>query len=527
MLRFPAAPGVTYRKVFTSLLDDLKKRYSVDAQLIGTEFTLKPENLAKYDLLIIPEEMGIGMDEAFLNSLKNYLAKGGKVLALGTPITTGGSDLEKQTDHMEELFGIKIKDAKPLPGYIALESPNIPVPKKKTWCELRDIKVTSAEEVVIRDKFTKKPVMTRKGNAYYLACGYSEGKSKLISDFIDKIVPQPACLNENDNFRFSSMTRNNDMLCVALPCEKAASATLSIDAGKLGLKGDKFEVKNIITGKTLYAVTADELKKGVKVKTDYDSEPYVLAIGASNDLAQFKGLYPDNKVFVDMGKINIVENPEVAIAVPDKPGIKVGIYQNSYGAEAIYNQLRKLPEFNCFYLPRLDSECMGHADVLIIPQPRADVFFDGAKNEIREMVKQGKGLILTHDSAVRANELFPSVADANKGKIMKVDDNKIKIQAAQPVTAGLKDGDEYLPGFGFDHYALAPGKDAQVIAKDVKGNDVILAGKFGKGKVVLFGTLPGEFTAWNDPTMLQGKELGGKELQILADSVRWLAGDKK
>lgn len=320
----------------------------------------------------------------------------------------------------------------------------------------------------------------------------------------------------------------DNMLCAALPCEKASSADLVLDTRKLGLKGDRFEFRNIITGKTVCTASAAEMLKGIKVKTDYDSEPYVLVIGSDKSVAQFKGIYPDSSVFADMGKISIVENPEVAIAVPDKPGIKVGIYQNAYGAEEIYSRLDKIAAFNCFYLPRLDNECMAHADVIIVPQAKSSTFFNNGLKEIREMVRRGKGLILTHDAALCAKEIFPDLIRENHGKVMRVKDNGIKIAMRHPAAANLKAGDEYTPGFAFDHYVFSPGKEAQSIAKDSQGNDVILAGSFGKGRVVLFGTLPGMFCSWDDcGTFLKNKKLEGRELQLLIDSVNWLADNKK
>jgi len=521
VLRFAPTPGIEYKKVLTNLRNKLRKHYPVAIQLMGTIFTLDPKNLSRYELLIIPDEMGICMDESFLKSLKSYLAAGGKVLALGSPITTGNSDLTKQADHTEELFGVKVAAAAPLPGYVMLKSDRFKVPDKKIWSAVRDIQVISADEVLARNKFTEKPVMTRKGNAYYLACG-SEESSEIIRNFIDMVAPQPMRLNGNDNFEFYSIVRKDNILCVALPCEKTASAKLVLDMKKLGLKGDRFEVKNIIIGKSIGKVNANELKKGIKIKTDYDNEPYVLVVGPENKLARFKGVYPDNKVFADMGKITVIENPEVAIAIPDRPGIKVGIYQNAYGAEEIYKQMGKMPEFNCFYLPRLDGACMAHADVIVIPQAKSTLFFDNAINVIQAMVQNGKGLVLTHDATVEAAKIFPEIIKSGK-KIRMIEKNAVKIIMDTPVTADFKSEDKYIPGFAYDHYALQPGKDAQILARDLRGNNVVLAGKYGKGEIVAFGTLPGCFCPWDDSKKALKGNLKGKGLQLLTDSIKWLA----
>ncbi len=526
VLRYPDAPGVKFNSVFKNLKDEMKKCCLADSLLIGSEFTLDPQNLAKYDLLIIPEEMGIGVDEAFFKSLKAYAEKGGKVLAIGTPLTVGSSDLTVQQDCMEELFGVKINKFNPRPADILLESAKFPLAAKKIKGACRDISATTAEKIMISDKTTGKPVLTRKGNFYYLAVGYAESNGAFFNDLIENLSPQPVRLKDNTEFKLESAVKKNNMLCVSLPSEKPASGILSVDTEKIGLKGDIFEVRNIVTGKTICNANADELKKGIKVKTEYDSEPYVLAIGPGRELACFSGIYPDNKVFADMGKVEAVENPQVAIMVPNKPGIKVGIYQSSYGAKEIYAEFDKTAGFNCFYLPRLDAECLSLADVIVIPQPTNDIFFQNATKVIMEMVRSGKGLMLTHNAVVDAYKMFPDVVGKNTEKIMGIKDNRLKIALAHPASASFKPDDCYTPGFEFDHYALSPGKKCEIIAKDKLDNPVVIAGGVGKGRIIVNGTLPGKISVCENPVFVEDKKMEGRELQFLIDSVKWLAGDK-
>lgn len=527
-LRYPDAPGVRFRKVFTNLKNGLKKYYPVNTLLIGSEFTLNPENLRKYDILILPEEMGIGLDKVFLESLLQYMKKGGKLLTIGTPLTVSNSDLTIQKDCTEDILGIKINSLTPKTTTLSLSNTKLSSPEVKIKSECRDISVIASDEIILKDNVTGKPVMSRKGNAYYMAFSYPEGNEKFFAELLEKISPQPFQLKENTGFIVESVVSNNNMLCVSLPSKDPASAVLSVDTEKIGLNGKAFEVKNIITGKIICTANSQELKKGIPVRTDYNSEPYVLAIGTRNDLAKFKGIYPDNKVFENMGKVNIIENPEVAIMVPDRPGIKVGIYQNALGSEKIYTSLNMLPAFNCFYLPRLDMECMSHADVVIIPQPVADIYYQSAMNEIKKIVSNGKGLLLTHDAATASYKMFPDITGKTSRKIKDKKDNRIKITADHPEVISSNADDGFMPGFAFDHYAFTPGKNAQVIAKDSEGNNVILAGKFEKGRVMVYGTLPGMFCKWDDcANLLKDKKLEGRELQILADSIKWLAGDKK
>jgi len=523
VLRFPDNAGKEYRKVFTPLLDALKNHFLADAQVAGSQFTLDTDNLLKYDLMIIPQEMGLGLDDKFLDSIRRYLASGRKILVLGSGLSSASLDLEKQIDHSEELLGVRIAK-EPQTASVTPHSTKIPRLPEKSWQQSFAVEVTSADEVLITDRVSGQALLTRKGNAYYLAFGQDFDNGDWLASLLEWLAPQPAALKNNSGFRFSAMTCLNNMLCVALPCEKAASAVLVIDSKKLGLEGDRFELRNIITGKTVCTTDAAGLLQGIAVKTDYDSEPCVLVVGQPQDVAEYSGIYPDNSVFADMGKINIVENPEVAIAISDKPGIKVGVYQNAYGAEEIYTQLNSISDFNCFYLPRLDNECMAQADVIVIPQAKSSTFFTQGKNEIREMVRRGKGLLLTHDATLVARELFPSLLRDNQEKIMRVQNNALKVVGRHPVTANLEAGEQFIPGFAFDHYSFVPGWKASTLAEDTRGNKVILAGPFEKGKVVLFGTLPGVFSTWDDcDRFLKDRTLEGTERQLLINAVHWLA----
>ncbi|KKR03620.1 MAG: hypothetical protein UT30_C0024G0015, partial [Candidatus Uhrbacteria bacterium GW2011_GWF2_39_13] len=229
----------------------------------------------------------------------------------------------------------------------------MPVPSEKIWLALNDVKLCGAE-TLIKNSFMNNPVMTQKGNAYYMSSGYFESSDKFFADIIEQLASPTVELSQDKDkadFQISSAVLKDNALCISLPSEKPCSATLKINPKKAGIKADKFEVKNIITGKVIAEGDAETLKKGIKINTEFPSEPYVLAVGGKKELAKFGGIYPDNKVFADMGNVNVIENPEVAIAVPDKPGIKVGIYINGVGSQEIYNTLNKFDEFNCFFLP--------------------------------------------------------------------------------------------------------------------------------------------------------------------------------
>lgn len=533
ILRYPTTPGVKYKKVLGNFRDSLMKYFPVDLLLLDSQFTLDPEKLKNYDLLIIPEEMGIAMSDAMIGTLKKYLANGGKLFAMGSRVSSANKDLTSEKDYTEDIFGIRISDKKVLPGYTRCFSSTMSVPDEKIWLAPNQITLCGAE-AVIKNKFMNNPLMTKKDNAYYIASGYFEGSDEFFANIIMTLANSPLSLIQDpgkNDFRVSAAILKNNTLCISLPAEKPSSAIMKIDPKKAGINAEKFEVKNIVTGKVIAEVDAETLKKGIKISTEFPSEPYVLAIGEQKKLAHFSGIYPDNKVFADMGNIDAIENPEVAISVPDKPGIKVGIYTNGHGAQEIYDALNKYEDFNCFMLPRLDGQCMGHADVIIIPHPYTPVFFENSAKVIKNMVEEGKGLLLTHgsDKTVSVSvSTFPEILGSSRGKIKMIQDNNLKVSAVHPVNKNFSKDDRIIPGFEFDHYAFNPGKNGIPVFADTQDNPVVIAGEIGKGRLIYNGTLPGSISTWNSPVETEKPEIKDKELQLLVNSIRWLSQpDKK
>ena len=108
-----------------------------------------------------------------------------------------------------------------------------------------------------------------------------------------------------------------------------------------------------------------------------------------------------------------------------------------------------------------------------------------------------------------------------------IQDNNLKVSSEHPINKGFAKEDKIVPGFEYDHYAIKPGKAAQTVLEDKQGNSVVLAGELGKGRLVYNGTLPGCYAPWNTPEEMKKGELKGKELDLLVNTVKWLANDGK
>ena len=524
-MRHRPTNNISWGKFYSKPLEMLKKSFPVSTLVIDRNYFENYKNLKKYKLIIIPESMGVCITSKALESIKKYLSEGGQLLAVRTGISSSKKDLTNERDYTNEIFGIAIKKLKNVAGYHKLLSSAISVPKKKIWGTLSSISNNKAK-VIIKDAFSGKPVLTKNGNAWFLAL--SLDNISLLKKIIEKLAPPAINLKNNKDFSIPAVVHKDNMLCIPLASEKAASAVLSINARDARLSGSTFEIKNIVTGKTIVTVNVNELQKGVKVKTDFDSEPLVLAVGPKAETKQFKGIYPNNKVFEGIAFKGLakMENPEVAISIPDKPGIKVGIYQNGFGSMAIYNALKTNQDFNVFFLPRLDTECMNNAEVIIVPQAKNVVFFRQGAKMIKHMVlKAGRGVLLTHNAAVNAKIIFPELKLDNLGKFMRIKNNYLELIGSHPANSKIKAGSKFIPGFAFDHYAFRV-NGFSTLAVD-KGNcPVICVGKLGKGKVALYGSLPGRFGTWEQAYGHDKGKLHGVELKQMIATIKWL-GSKK
>lgn len=516
--------GIKWKKVFNTPLTELKKYFPVATVVVDKNYFENYENLKKYKMLVIPEEMGICISPKAVASIKKYLASGGQVLAVKTRISSSRKDLTLEKDYTQEIFGVKIKNAKGVAGYHRLMSKTFKVSKKKTWGSLSTIDPGKAE-IIVKDSFSGKPVLTRKNNAWFLALTLNN--LALLEKIVSKLAPPVVKLKDNTGFSIPAVIKKNNMLCIPLACPKTASAILSVDAQKAGLTGNSYEIKNIVTGKVLATVNSIKLLKGVKVKTDFNSEPLILAVGPKSKTKRFKGIFPDNKVFKGMLFEQVVlENPELAISIPDKPGIKVGIYQNAWGSMGIYDALKNNKDFNAFFLPRLDIECMANAQVIIIPQVRNHLFFKQGAGMIRNMVKQGnRGLLLTHSSALRVKTIFPELDIEALGQYLRMKNNYLELVGKHPANGNIKPGSKFVPGFAFDHFAFKV-EGFNTLAIDKSKRPSISIGTVGKGKIALYGSLPGWFGTWKEAKGKPKGKLKGLELKQLIATIKWLAKKK-
>ena len=115
-------------------------------------------------------------------------------------------------------------------------------------------------------------------------------------------------------------------------------------------------------------------------------------------------------------------------------------------------------------LPRLDQEALALCDVLIVPQTERCRFFNSSVDDIRDFVKKGGGVMLTHDAVGYRwhRTVFPEVGRGISHPKLGV----AVVVEPHPVTEGFNTGDPLAYAYSYDHVAIAPGTDGQILMKD-------------------------------------------------------------
>jgi len=520
VMKYPLAPARDYDKKVRQLMLALTQVMDVDAFVVGSRFALKPENLLKYNLVIVPQDMGDGLSEAMAASLKAYAAKGGRLMVMATPLTQSRPDLTEGKDLTKELTGVEVVKAR-MPGYVKPEGALAPAGAKKQWAAgLVDVKASGAT-VVVKDGVTGAPLVLRKGQAWFTAMGFAPESAELLVSVVREAAAPPAGLVDNSGMRILESVKKDGMAAFALWGQ--GKAKLWVDAGALGLEGGALEARDIATGAVLARTDAAGLKKGVAVEIKYLNQPLIVAVGPAAKVAEFKGLYPSADVFAGMDKVEALENPEVPLMVPDKPGIKVGVYHAGLGAGALLEALRRQPELNAYPLPRLDGEAFRKSQVVLVPQALSPLFFNRVKDAAREWVNGGGRMMLFHDSLgyKRLTPYFPEVGEGS----LNPKTHEAVVAKEHPVTAGLKEGQKIEHAYT-DHVGMKVGKQGVAVMTDQRGLAVVVAGRVGKGKVVLNGMITGVRSIAPGDYKYKEAPPEGDELRVLLNAVKWLASEE-
>jgi len=219
---------------------------------------------------------------------------------------------------------------------------------------------------------------------------------------------------------------------------------------------------------------------------------------------------------------------KAAVFAPDAQG---GL---TFGRTGLLNLLQGVNDISVEEIADLAPATLQKYDCIIIPDCKSFGRANANANDIRAyVVDHGGGMYFEHDSCgfnrfPLKDSVFPEIAGV-KARIgeplfstrYKPGDRALKIVKQHPATSGYAEGTAYEQVY-FDHLQL-DNETGTVLVEDAYGKAVIVAGQTGNGRVVFNGGL----TLNNVENKELDKPLTTAEGDIIVNSIRWLAKDKK
>jgi len=202
------------------------------------------------------------------------------------------------------------------------------------------------------------------------------------------------------------------------------------------------------------------------------------------------------------------------------------------GAEGIYEALikQKLSGLQIIYLHDMKNESLDMCDIIVVPNMGKGLPKNLKRDwhkRIRNFVVQGGRTILMHHSigvGKVAPPFFPEVGIWSGGYDST---SKMRVVTKHPATRGVKVGDIFNDSF-WDYMEITPEKGVVLVEgvkKDGAPTPALVAGKVGKGKVILCGMGIGASYKTNELGKFTAFEKApeGKLLDILINCIQWLA----
>jgi hypothetical protein len=217
------------------------------------------------------------------------------------------------------------------------------------------------------------------------------------------------------------------------------------------------------------------------------------------------------------------------------------ISPRTIGSKGIIATLNEVGTHDIKVISEITPKNLQGVDVLII----SHAYDFGRREVVRDFVRQGKGVLLTHDAAGSGRKIdgfsgestFPEISTtATKSSGYMPSNSQVKIIRQHPITEGLP-----VNGFQhtyFDHAVLCPIVDHTVLIEDSEsrdafsqnrfrgtqvrwnsyfgGNAALIASPYGQGRVVLSGMILG--INRND----KEEVLKGAERTLLLNIIDWL-----
>ena len=208
--------------------------------------------------------------------------------------------------------------------------------------------------------------------------------------------------------------------------------------------------------------------------------------------------------------------PEVGKRGAIRVGVTPGI-----GSRRLLAVLGNTKGMTAESVERLRADVLGRYDVLIVTQAPTPLRLIRAAPTVIAWVEKGGGVLFLHDAVGyrRHMAMFKDIG----GGVHHPKLDKLRVVAEHPVTQGLGVGCVFSPGYRYDHVVLQRGARGRTLVENSLKAPVVIAGKVGKGRVLLNGMATG-VSSEKGESAIQDRGPAGDELRILLNGVQWLAG---
>lgn len=514
-------------------------------------FTLK--NLAEYKILVIPDSRVLS--ENIIRVIKEYVANGGIAIIQGASVEKFYNKAMKVTSDPEML---EVKW-------------NIPEAKEHlNNNEVVDSTVELANgsaEILAQSSKGKVLINRAKYGKGEIICYATRNKFPGLKYVIQTVGNTP--LTIADGLRSNLFMKNGGSGEFILGvCNPSLQETYSGSVNLNFLKGKKIKVVSVMDGEEL-EINNDSCKLTIPPDQVYfyiltqNDKMGIPEHGRSIGQSQFSAYSSEEGMkFLYQKKTSAVNTASLNSKLKDPKLRYVGIFNlggatNLSGYKGINEALKAYEKYiTTSYISNLDIDTLEYFDAVVIPtvpfSPNAQIGRSFIEN-LRDYVKNGGGVMLIHNSigprGALSSAVFPEIGSISSRSVLR----NIKVTEEHPIISGkdfkkfcgwatydpslnvlfqkaqIAKGDIIRSAYN-DHMEIAPGKDGSIIGRSLteKGENytpAIVAGTFGKGKVVLSGLGLGFSSADQNKTIEKAPVDG--ELALLVNSIFWLANNKK
>jgi hypothetical protein len=473
VLQHPASPGGEYEKKVRGLMVAPSAMTDVDGLVLESRFALDVKNLLRYRLIVIPEDMGRLLSESMTQTLRQYVARGGRLLVVATRLSRGRLDLADEVDLTGELCGVEI--ALPgLPGYVQCEGS-----AERFWAGCRMSVRTQGAKVVRREQGTGQPLLLEHGGVAFTTLGFSRDAADFFRDAVSRAAKLPVRLEAQGSLRILEGVSRSGMACLTL--WGGGRGTLHVDAAALGLNAG-WKAADLVTGTTL----AIGPTSGVAVEIKYPNQPLLVTLGPAAKIDALGRLYSSADVFRDLPEKQAVDSPEVprealggkAVVQPDAASTpttvrdrEIGIldYTSRYETSTSQRAVAQARQ-ECWQTIEAAGLKPAWVDVnLLLPAGRGErnrfkrIFLPSTVSWLSQAMLEGLadyvqsgGLLVTNASLILLDANGNYRADSGEGTTRFAADgflgvfghagctlDRLRVVRPCPLTAGLPDG--WLP----------------------------------------------------------------------------------